>query len=87
MCSVDGFRLPGRFFLGGEADVLFEYSADPPGSGAGVLPSPDYDTGAIPWTVAIDGRAYGQAVPEPGTFVLLGLGLLGFAACGRRRLS
>ena len=46
--------------------------------GAGVLPPPEYDDGAIPWTVAIDGRAYGQAVPEPGTFVLLGLGLLGF---------
>jgi PEP-CTERM motif len=39
------------------------------------------------WNGQSSGQIFGAAVPEPGTIFLLGLGLIGLAAAGRKKLS
>lgn len=46
-----------------------------------------YYTGANDWDQAINDPVTGAAVPEPGTIVLLGLGMFGLAIYGKRRMD
>jgi hypothetical protein len=69
-------------FLGTRVDMKMIFDAEPfldPATGLPVVPTP------TTWTTAINDPIRANVIPEPGTLVLLGLGLLSLVAYGGHR--
>ncbi len=77
----EGFLAVNEEDGGGAAGVYFDSDADPFGYGADIYFNTTIDTA----TGTGGGNLYGQAIPEPASIALIGLGLIGFAGMARRR--
>lgn len=60
------------------ADFLYSWSA------SGNYPAPP-GPGVADWLIYDDSTAYGDLIPEPGTILLMGVGLIGIGIAGHRR--